>query len=246
MIDLPYKGEDITIAPLYDIHFGHKAHKFDKLLKWIDWVKRTDNVYVILGGDVVENAIDDGRGMMYDQLIPPMDQLNTMVHLLSPIAHKILLSIPGNHEERTMKKTGTDFAEVMAEQLECPYVPGPTFLSITSNSHLWNFYVEHGKGNSRTKGGKMNAASRAKSFTNNIHFFISGHVHDSDVVKETSMSPNPINGELMHFDQYTVIAPSFMAWEDTYAWKWGFAPPSMGGVGITLRPEDGEYRAYSV
>jgi len=246
MVDLPYKDDDLTIALLYDIHFGHKAHKFNKLLKWIKWVEETDNVYVILGGDVVENAIDDGRGMMYDQLLPPMDQLNSMVHLLSPIAHKIILSVPGNHEERTYKKTGIDLAEVLANRLGCPYVPGPTFLSVMSNDQLWNFHVWHGKGNSKTKGGKMNAAAAPKKFTNNIHFFISGHVHDSDAVRETTMSPNPVNGELMSFDQYVVIAPSFLAWEDTYAWKWGFAPPAMGGVGITLRPEDGDYTAYSV
>jgi hypothetical protein len=245
-VNLPQSEGEIIIAPLFDVHYGHKAHKFGKLKGYIDWIKNTPNVYVILGGDLVENAIDDGRGMSYDQIAPPMSQFSEMTKLLAPIAHKIILSIPGNHEERTYKKTGTDYAQVLAERLEIPYVAGPTFLSVLANEQLWNFHVWHGKGNSQTKGGKMNSASRAKRFTSNIHFFLSGHVHDALAEKETCITPNPYTCSLLRFDQWVVICQSFLAWEDTYAWKAGYAPPASGGVGITLKPEDGTYKANLV
>ena len=114
MVQLPdFKGT-VQLALLFDVHYGHSAHKRQKLLSYIQWIKDNPNVYAVIGGDLMENAIDDGRGMTYDQDKQPRTQFEDMVHLLAPIAHKILLAIPGNHEERTYKKTGFEVMEALA------------------------------------------------------------------------------------------------------------------------------------
>jgi hypothetical protein len=236
-----FKGT-IQIALLFDVHYGHFAHKKEKFLSYIRWIAENPNVYAVIGGDLMENAIDDGRGMSYDQDKNPQSQLNDMAHMLAPIAHKILLATPGNHEERTYKKTGIDVMEVLADKLKVPYFSGPVIVDILANSYKWSMYVFHGRGNSQTKGGKMNMASRPKGFTGHINFFISGHVHDRVCESETMIVADPINCQLQYVEQWTVVAPSFLGWEETYAYKAGYRPPARGGVSVEL-DENGDYRA---
>lgn len=243
LVQLPkFKGK-IIIAPLFDIHYGHSTHNFEKFMGYVNWIKETPNVYAILGGDLMENAIDDGRGMMYDQEHPPMSQLDRMTEILSTIAHKILVSTPGNHEARTKKKTGIDVAQVLSERLKVPYFNGPVTVSIMANDYKWTFYVFHGFGNSQTKGGKMNIASRPKGWTSLVHFFLSGHTHDCIAESETMIVEDPLNCRLLFVKQWTVVAQAFLGWYGSYGYESGYKPPSQGGVSIELL-DNGGYKAF--
>lgn len=243
LVQLPaFKGK-VTVAPLYDVHYGHHAHRSEKFLAYLRWISETPNVYVVLGGDFMETALDDGRGMTYDQDINTETQFDHAVNLLGPIAHKILGAVPGNHEERVYKKTGIDIMRLLCERLEIPYFAGPFIMSVMGNGYKWTYHVQHGKGNSQTKGGKMNMAGRPRMFTNLIHFFLVGHVHDLTVDPETTIVEDVLNCRLRYMTQWKVIAPSFLGWERTYAWRAGYAPPAMGGVSTELY-DTGEYRAF--
>jgi hypothetical protein len=243
LVQLPaFKGK-VTIAPLFDVHYGHHAHRSEKFLAYLRWIAETPNVYVVLGGDFMETALDDGRGMTYDQDVNTETQFDHAVNLLGPIAHKILGAVPGNHEERVYKKTGIDIMRLLSERLEIPYFAGPFIMSVMGNGYKWTYHVQHGKGNSQTKGGKMNMAGRPRMFTNLVHFFLVGHVHDLTVDPETTIVEDVINCRLRYMTQWKVIAPSFLGWERTYAWRAGYAPPAMGGVSTELY-DNGEYRAF--
>lgn len=237
---LPDFTGKVQVALLYDLHYGHAKHRKDKLQSYINWIQRSPNVYAILGGDLMENAID--RGMQYDQEVQPHSQLDELAVILAPIAHKILFSVPGNHEERTQKATGIDVAKVLADKLEVPYFTGPVFCSILANGHKWTIFAQHGRGNSQTKGGKMNMASRPATFVNNVDFIVCGHVHDRVSEAQTIIVEDPVNCRLIYKNQWVVIAPSFLGWMDTYAYRAGYRPPSLGGVAIYLY-EDGTSKA---
>jgi len=241
LVQLPKFKGTIKIALLFDVHYGNFAHKKEKFLSYIRWIKENDDVYAIMGGDIMENALDDGRGMTYDQSENPQTQFEDMVQILAPIAHKILMCTPGNHEHRTYQKTGIDVMRLMAERLKVPYFTGPVWLSLLANGYKWNLFVQHGSGNSQTKGGKMNMANRPKKFTGLIHFFVSGHVHDRVCESETIITDDPINCRLQYLDQWTIIAPAFLGWEETYAYRAGYPPPARGGVAIEL-DDNGQYR----
>ena len=243
LIQLPDFVGKVTIVPLFDVHFGNFAHEHEKFLGYLRWIAETPNVYVILGGDLCENAIDDGRGMMYDQDENPMSQLDKVTKMLAPIAHKILVSVPGNHEERTYKHTGIDFAAVLADRLKVPYFSGPVWMSVLANTYRWTYYIFHGRGNSQTKGGKMNSAGRARKWTAVVHFFISGHVHDCVAESETLMVEDYETASLKFVKQWTVIAQAFLGWYNTYAYRAGYQPPAQGGVSTELF-DDGRYRAH--
>lgn len=233
---------EIIIAPIYDAHVGHYGHKREKLLSYIRWIAETPNVFSYVGGDFEENALDDGRGMTYGQDSPPRVQVERAVKLLAPIAHKMLFMLPGNHEWRTYKKAGIDPTEIIAHQLNIPYHSGPVYCSLLANGFRWKLYAFHGNTSSQTKGGKLNAAGRPRRFTDFIHFYVSGHTHDPLANNETCLVENPMLCRLDYLTQWTVACPSFMRWEQTYAYHAGWAPPGKGGVSLRLYP-DGGYEA---
>ena len=242
MIQLPnFKGK-IIIAPMFDVHYGNAAFRKAKFLSYINWIANNPNVYAVLGGDLMENALDEGRGMCYSQDKSPQTQFNDMVQMLAPIAHKILVATPGNHERRTEKKTGIDITALLCDKLKIPYFCGPVFMDISANGYRWTFYIEHGNSFSRTKGGKMNAAARPKNFTGVVNFYLSGHVHDVVVQPELLLVQDPVNCRLRRVTQWIVVAQSFLGWYNTYAYKAGWNPPAPGGVAIEL-DSNGKYRA---
>lgn len=246
LINLPdnafdYDGE-IIIAPIADAHIGHFGHKREKLLSYLRWIEETPNVYSMIVGDLQENALDDGRGMTYSQAINPESQIEECCHLLAPVAHKIFSIQPGNHEDRTYKKAGIDPAKFIADKLEIPYFAGPVYQSIVWRDFKWKIYSFHGNTNSQTKGGKLNAAGRARRWTDFVNFYVSAHVHDPNCNPETCIVEDVNNNGLNYKTEWTVICPSFMRWEETYAYTSNFPPPGKGGVALYLY-SNGDYTA---
>lgn len=244
MPDYYFDNDDecLDIIPFYDIHYGHYGHKNEKFLKYIRYIKETENVFTFLGGDIMENALDDGRGMTYDESKPPKTQLREIYELLAPIAHKILFCIPGNHEWRTFKRAGIDPMAVLAKWLDVPYFDGPVYCSITGAGYKWKIYAFHGNSSANTKGGKMNSAGRPRRFTDFINFYVSGHCHDPVINSETCICEDPINARLAYRTQWVVICPSFLRFEGTYAYRAGYEPPGKGGVKLRLY-KNGDYEA---
>lgn len=235
-------NNELIIAPIADAHIGHYAHKKEKFQAYIQWIYDNPNVYAVIVGDLQENALDDGRGMTYSQAENPEEQIDECCRLLAPIAHKIFFIQPGNHELRTYKKAGIDPAQIIADYLKIPYFSGPIYMSLISGDNKWKFYSFHGNTNSQTKGGKMNAAGRARRFTDFVHFYLYAHVHDPLINNETCIVEDAANNCLRYDTQWTVICPSFMRWEDTYAYVAGYPPPGKGGVALHLY-KDGRYKA---
>ncbi len=245
LVQLPnslFDTGELIIAPLYDVHFGHFGFKREKLLSYLRWIAETPNVLTFLGGDLLENALDDGRGMMYSQETPPASQIDEICRLIAPIAHKVLFTLPGNHERRTQKRAGIDPMKIVAQTLDIPYFSGPVYCSILGMGHKWKLYAFHGSTCSQTKGGKVNAAGKPRIFTDFINFFVSGHTHDPLTNPETCLVEDPVQCRLTYKTQWTVVAPSFMRWEQTYAYEAGWPPPGKGGVALRLYA-NGNYNA---
>ena len=236
------KFDEIRLVPLFDVHFGHHAHRADKFDEYLRYIAETPNVFVWGGGDLLENALDDGRGMSYEQAEHPERQIDVMIQKLAPIAHKIFFLQPGNHEWRTYNKAGIDPTQVICRTLDVPYFDGPVIFDILSAGNRWRLHSQHGTTNARTKGGKMNAAGAPRKWTNGVNFFVSGHVHDPVVASETVVDVDVVANRLVYLPQYTVIAPAFLGFEGTYAQRAGYSPPGLGGVSLSLY-KDGGYEA---
>lgn len=235
--------EKIKIIPLGDVHYGNKEHKHEKFLATLRYIEETPGVYFFGGGDLAENALDDGRGYSYDQDVKPKSQMEDLTRFLAPVAHKCLFLHPGNHEWRTWKKAGFDPTQYIADRLQVPYYDAPVILSMRWKGHCWTAHVQHGNTGSQTKGGKMNAARRPVGFHGPLDFVVSFHTHDPMCNTESDIVEDIANCRLQIKKRWVMVAPSYLGYWGGYAHRAGYAPPGEGGCALHLFP-DGEYQGY--
>ena len=100
--------KDITIIPLFDVHYGAAECMEDEFRKFLQMVENTPDVYLILGGDLVNNNIRTAVGDIWKERISPSAQKREMAELLKPVKDRVLCSVTGNHERRSTRDTDDD------------------------------------------------------------------------------------------------------------------------------------------
>lgn len=246
MVQMPDTAWDkVKIVPLADVHYGASAAMVTKFREYVNYVATNDNVFACICGDLLENAHGDScKGVaVYEQDVRPASQVEEMCALLAPIAHKILLAIPGNHEDRSRIRD-YDPLERICERLEIPYSYEPVDVDVCWKGTPFSFHAKHGNTSSNTKGGKMNAAARPQKFHEHVMFTLMAHVHDGDVARNTRICRDRVNFRLEFRKEYVVICPSFYGYFGSYASKAGYEPGSYGSINMDLFA-NGDYHANS-
>ena len=108
MIIHKFPNEDITIYPIADVHLGSQECMEQEFIKFINMVKETPNVYLVLGGDLIDNGVRNGLTNVFRATMPPSQQKREMANILAPVRDKILCAVSGNHERRSGKDVDDD------------------------------------------------------------------------------------------------------------------------------------------
>ena len=114
--DLP-QFETLEIYPLADVHIGDSLHDRKRLKQFINEVLEKENRYVIVNGDIINNAVKHGVSDVYAEELTPNQQIEETVNLLNPIKDRILVITEGNHENRTYKQDGILIMYQVAQRL---------------------------------------------------------------------------------------------------------------------------------
>lgn len=247
--DLPY-AEKIEIIPLADLHLGDSMSDFKLIMERIEYIKNTENVYCILGGDLMDTAISSSVGDTYGANLKPMDQLSQCVKIFEPIKDKILAVLPGNHENRVYRSDGIDITEMMCAQLgiSAKYSPTTALLFIRfgkarTGRHgrpmLYTIYVTHGAGGGRKEGGKINRLADLACIVD-ADIYCCGHTHLPAVLKNSFFRVSGSNSSVSLVDKLFVnsaAALNYGGYGDTQ----GFKPASKCTPSIFL---DGRERKF--
>ena len=194
-IELPKSIENIDVCIFADEHIGDPRSNMDYLKERIEYVKNNNNVYCILGGDLIDNATRTSVGDTYMQNFNPQEQMDKLVELFKPIKKKILAIVSGNHEARTYKKEGIDIMKNVADRLgienRYDFVSVFVFLRFGkskqhSRKQRYTMYITHGSGGGRKEGAKaIRLADLASICDADIYFH--HHTHLPMVMKEDYM-----------------------------------------------------------
>jgi predicted phosphodiesterase len=232
--DLPY-AETIEIHPMADLHIGDFNSDYKSILERIEYIKRTENAYCILDGDLMDTAIASSIGDTYGANLQPMEQLKQCVKIFEPIKDKILAVLPGNHENRVYKSDGLDITELMCAQLEIPqkYSPTTALLFIRfgnqggkrhNRPQLYTAYVTHGSGGGRREGGKVNRLADLASIVD-ADIYIHAHTHLPLVFKEAFFRVSGSNSSVSLVDKLFVNTAASLNYGG-YGDRQGFKPAS--------------------
>lgn len=187
-VKLPKELKRAEIHTFADLHIGDVHCDLRGIQNRIESVKNNPSAYVILNGDIMNNATKTSVSDCYAEAIPPMEQMQRFVELFEPIKDRIIAITSGNHENRTYIKEGIDITYLCAKQLgvEERYSKTGTviFLRIgekkrsdrPSQQICYTIYCKHGRGGGRKEGAKaIRLADMAGTVDADI--YIHSHTH---------------------------------------------------------------------
>lgn len=199
-------GQDITIIPVCDVHLGAEECMEVEFRKFIQSVQYTPDVYIALGGDLIDNGTRNSVTNIFRATMSPHTQKREMAEILSPVRDRILCFVPGNHEARSRKDADDDPVYDIAAKLDLEHLYRdsiaflalelgiPTLESGVKNEGLkrpiYTVVVTHGAGGGMLTGGSVNRTERFGQTITNFDALITGHTHKPYITYIKKMVPD--------------------------------------------------------
>lgn len=183
----------IYLIPLADFHIGCRNVALDVIQGYIDWIKRRDNAFTLLNGDILNCAAKDTTPDLFEDLVTLDDAYAQVRALLMPIKDKILMVTRGGHEEAIFRRVGADYMARLAYDLgDIPYKPngGMVGIKLSRSNHTAIFftYAVHGWGGARTIGAKIKK-SEDLALAVEADCYVISHDHTQAIHRLNKMCP---------------------------------------------------------
>ena len=229
-----YGGHNITIVPIADVHLGSEECMEESFVSFIDSVKNTPNVYLTLGGDLIDNGTKNSVTNVYRQTMRPSEQKRRMAEILEPVADRLLCAVSGNHERRSSSgKSGVDddptydilckidkeeiYREnmaVMKIQLGVPETENGA-RSSGQDRPCYSIVVCHGSGGGMLPGAAINRGQRfGYVFSGMMDALIVGHTHVPYNAKYKKINIDVRNNRISFETFKVVCATSWLEYGD--------------------------------
>lgn len=213
------KVKYLKIVPIADVHKGDKLLDYTELNKTVKYIKDNPDVYTILNGDLMNTAIKSSVSDCYEDTMTPMEQIESLVKLLEPIKHKILVATTGNHERRIKRESSIDIMQIVMAQLGLSnrYTSGAYYLFLYFGEKeqgrkapmVYTIYGYHGSGGGRKAGGKLNKViEMAEKYFADV--YLMSHVHVKMGTKQNYFIPDFGNKALVEKEMAFVISNSYL------------------------------------
>lgn len=171
--------EPVLVVYQSDQHIGHVEADLKKLRQDIDTIHNTPGMYVILGGDLLDNVTASvaHRGMASEQLTPVRFQRRLVQQFVDFLGReKIIAMLTGNHEAWSIRDTDYDPVKAIAKEASVPYLGdfGRIKLTLGGVEYLGNV-VHKAPG-----GSQINKTAGTKKLIERLgpaDFNFSGHRH---------------------------------------------------------------------
>ena len=242
-------GHDITIIPVFDVHLGSQECMEQEFIRFIKKVAETPNVYLIIGGDLIDNGTKSSVTNVFRATMSPSQQKKEMANILKPVADRILCIIPGNHERRSGKDADDDPVYDIAAKIDVEnlYRENAAFVKIqlgvteTSTGNKTNgvyrptytIVVFHGSGGGALSGGVINKNERMGYAIDGADLILVGHSHKPMVSQPGKIVIDTQNNKVSVKPFRVISATSWLEWGG-YATQKMLLPTSHAMQTITL------------
>lgn len=219
---------DITIIPISDVHLGAAEHMVRAWEEFVQKVTETPNVYLTLGGDLINNATRSSVSDIFKEKMFPSEEKKVMAKMLEPLRDRILCSVTGNHERRSTKDADDDPSyDIMAKlDLEHLHRENVAFVKIQLGQQEWEsgsrtraelrptytLVVTHGAGGGIYTGTAVLRAERFGYTIDNMDVLILGHTHKPFVSQPGKIVIDPRNNRVSIKPFRVVSCSSWLEW----------------------------------
>ena len=240
------ENREILLLVLNDLHIGSPGCNIDKVIRYLQEVKYIPNLYIILNGDLMNNANNLGKSSPLENDLSPMNEQKVVHVLLSDpiIKSKIVCSTSGNHESGARAKdSGLDslvtpmatlgildkYARYMAQvvfKVQNPY---------SKNGYSkFRVLVRHGSGMGGNAGKIIDSmVEKLKSF-GQYDMVIQGHTHKNIYSMDDTVIQD--QNEAVKRKVTTVNVPAAEEM-NSYSTDYGYPPPNTDNFILSIRAE---------
>ena len=221
LISHKFDNRDIEIWPISDVHLGAAEHNSEAWAAFCREIEQRPNAYVILGGDLINNATRSSISNIFEETMRPKEQKKRMVEMLRPLRDKVLCAVSGNHERRGLKDADDDptYDILCKLDLETVYRENVAFLRLHfgddkidgSRNPTYVFVVTHGAGGGILTGGVVNKAERFAYVIDGADALIVGHSHKPFITQPSKIKINAQKG-VVYLRPFKVISTT--SWLD--------------------------------
>lgn len=230
--------DEVIIYPLGDMHIGDAYASKSELLKVLKKVEETPNAYIILNGDLINNATKGSVSDIYAEQLSPMTQVMVALELLNPVKDKIISVTSGNHELRSNKDDGLDIMQFLCANLNIlpRYDRDGCYIFLTTgkasgknskkpHNQVYGIYHTHGTGGGKRAGA---TANQMEDMTNVVDadLYIRGHSHRPMSFPLDYFRSNFTNHKIVKVTKYMVTTNAFLGYGG-YGEQKGYRPTSI-------------------
>jgi predicted phosphodiesterase len=228
--------DSLRVYAMGDVHKGAGAHQRDRWREWVGYLRTTPGTAMIGTGDFLNAGIIGSKSDPYEERMTVGEAKRELRSELKPIADKILVMVPGNHDWRVFKAVGDCPVQDLADSLECPYARSAALLRLIVGDIEYQFYLRHGTGNGRSLA-QIDKSALVFPFAD-VH--ISGHTHRPAVYTDEYFVAE--GDRVVRRQRHFTVSGSFLGYE-RYAAERGYTPSRIGAPRIRL---DGRARDVKV
>ena len=174
-------GRTVKVYVIGDVHLGAPECDVQGFKKVLAKIAADDDAYLVLVGDILNNATKDSLSNVYEETMPPSAQIELAAELLTPVKDKILGMVAGNHESRSRKAVDLQPLLGVAYMIGAQdrYRTNLCFIRVVlkrkSTKNNYTMLLVHGK-----------TANKRKQFQyslEGVDIVCSGHVHQGLIEK---------------------------------------------------------------
>lgn len=234
---------DLHIYPISDVHLGAAEHMEREWCSFCSKLLEDPRAYIILGGDLINNATRSSVSNVFDETMRPSIQKKTMVEMLKPVKDRILCAVSGNHERRSLRDADDDPTyDIMAKlDLEHVYRQNIAFVRVQignqDNNGLRNptyiLAVSHGSGGGVLSGSTINRNERFGYALEGVDCLVVGHSHKPMISQPSKIVVDARNNKVTFRPFKVVVSTAWMSWGG-YAAQKMLLPTSHAPQLITL------------
>ena len=234
---------DLHLHFIADVHLGAREHLEREWADFCDHVLDDPNAYIILGGDLINNATRTSVSNVFDETMRPREQKRIIAEMLKPLKDRILCAVPGNHEGRSGKDADDDpMYDILCKlDLEDLYRENMAFLKIQigdiTGSGLKNptymLVVTHGAGGGIYTGAAVNRNERFGYVIDGADALLVGHSHKPFVTQPGKLYIDTRNNIVSIKPFKVIVATSWLEYGG-YAARKMLLPASHAPQIITL------------
>lgn len=234
---------DIEIWPMADVHLGAAEHCAEAWGAFCKGLQGRGNAYIVLVGDLINNATRSGVSNVYEETMRPREQKKAMVKALEPLRDKVLAAVSGNHERRSNKDADDDptYDILCKLDLEHLYRENMAFVRLQMGNPKNNgngnptyvVAITHGAGSGALTGGVVNKAERFAYVFDGCDALIVGHSHKPFITQPTKIFIDARNDRISYKPFKVVGATSWLDYGG-YAIQKMLQPTSVAPQTMTL------------